>query len=429
MAQNVMLYYPFTTFQNREFMLQSLLYFDKVYLIDPVMAAVEDPQESKGEVPQELMSSDIGREIMCLHNEGILQFVDPRKVIGKNETSISNNILEDVRARDFQHLLSDEYPEYQHRAWQLSVMKIPGRLENYEEAMLDARSRRTNLNLANMAQTYVDLTSAARDPDFREAPATKLNEMYEAQLNTPEEVRLIESVSGQNEYRLVPTSFIVGEAIMINQALHAANLLYEENKEVVTPITDDRVHHDFLMLKYKRATESSLLKTILKDYDYLENTAINLATKELMREEIVALKDVPLQEVLNFREKHASDLQSLRDRIADWQVQVESEFWDDTFAQQAVKLARSFTRELGGIQAELKDWRKYLVGKGFISMVQVAPLSLVKIAIPAMPIPLLLAAGAGIAMLSTVLEYWKKRTDFRRNSVAFLLDARALATT
>ncbi|MFQ5855832.1 MAG: hypothetical protein ACE5LU_09345 [Anaerolineae bacterium] len=427
MVQHTVLYYPFTSFQNRELLRQCLLYYDKVYFIDPVMAGVTEPQRAPTEVPQELLESDFGREVLSLQQEGVLDFVDPREVIAENEASLVSNILQDVQAEDFQTLLAQDYPEHQDTTWELSVMKIPGRREDYEQALLDARSRRLNLNLVNLAETYAGLNAAAGDPTFREAPASRLDRMYEVQSHTHEEVRFLETSSLHGEYRLVPTSFAVGEAIMINQALHAAYFVDERKQERATPITDDRVHHDFLMLKYRRAARTGLLKTILKDYRYLKSTAIDLATQELIREDVVRLNDVPLDEVLDFKTKHADELQALRDRFAGWQEEVEVELWDDKFARKALDQADRCRRDLRDLQAQLTDWRKDLFSRGLIAAALASPLPLLTVALPAIPTAVALAAGAGLATLHTVLEARKARADLRRNGVAYLLDAQTLA--
>ncbi len=426
MTQHTVLYYPFTSFQNRELLRQCLLYYDKVYFIDPVMAAVTDPQRTLTEVPQELLESDFGQEVLSLQREGVLDFVDPREVIAANEASLVSNILQDVQAEDFQALLAQDYPEYRDTTWELSVMKIPGRREEYEQALHDARSRRLSVNLVNLAETYASLNAAAGDPTFREAPADRLDQMYEVQSYTHEEVRFLETSSLHGEYRLVPTSFAVGEAIMINQALHAAYFVDERKQEQATPITDDRVHHDFLMLKYRRAAQTGLLKSILKDYRYLKSTAIDLAIQELIREEVVRLDDVPLDEVLEFKTKHADELQALRDRLAGWQEEVEVEYWDDKFARKALDQADRCRRDIQGLQTRLSGWRKDLFGRGLISVAAAAPLPLLTVAIPAIPLGVALAAGAGLATLHAVLEARKARAELRRNGVAYLLDAQAL---
>jgi len=92
-VQHTMLYYPFTTFQNRELLHQCLLYYDKVYFIYPVMAAVTDPQRMPTEVPQELLESDFGRDVLSLQQEGVIDFVAPCEVITENEASLASNIL------------------------------------------------------------------------------------------------------------------------------------------------------------------------------------------------------------------------------------------------------------------------------------------------------------------------------------------------
>jgi hypothetical protein len=233
------------------------------------------------------------------------------------------------------------------------------------------------------------------------------------------------------EYRYADLPLALGEAIMINHALFAG-LLHAS----ATPITDDPFHSHALALKLRRATQDSAIQKVLADRlrsrqlkaDLLATTALTDSQLSLP----VLSAELPLEEVLGYRQENAAALRQARDKLGWMARRIEAEPWSKEFS---AELERN---TIPDIATEMDEARKvrdaWLKGKrgrlalsaagiavgaaAAVLSVFAAPMTPVALAIAGMG----LASGTAIPGVEWLLDWRDGKSSVQENRLHFLLE-------
>jgi hypothetical protein len=218
------------------------------------------------------------------------------------------------------------------------------------------------------------------------------------------------------DYRQVTMPFPVGESIMINHALCASDCFK------LIPITDDSIHHDFLMFKFGRMQNSKLLKRILKDYRFIKDVKNDLTAVNIISETIPALNGASLSDLLEFRDENKDCLERFRIEMAKLATEIETNFWDTDFHKKIVDAVDSKVKPSIQNLKDSVESTKARLARIFKKGVTIAPLPVVASVAPGCIPELALVASAGIFALDEYLENQKRKKTRRKNGFAYLFN-------
>jgi len=276
MSEHNMFYYPYATLGQEQSLLlkAAALYFDKLFILDPLKAswATIGPGEQEA-------------DLRLLESAGILQRIAPEEVLHHNEKAIAAAIQHDLADDGFQKLCADRAGS----RWTLALAKVPRAIRE-DPAFKPLDSSMKNV-MTNFAGGYV------------EGPAGGSSAVYD-------EYR--ESQAGAIEYRYADYQFPVGEAIMLNHAL-VGSLLHTD----AIPITDDPLHSSILNYKLQQAQSVPAIRAVLESRQKQQQFAgISMAARALTDLQLgVIPESVKLEELLEYRRKYASELDAARDNL------------------------------------------------------------------------------------------------------------------
>ena len=289
-------YYPYATLgkQQKPLLNAAALYFDKIYILDPDKANWDG-----------IGLSPLDEELKLLQEANILERITPEEILVKYEASITNSIEADLRNQEFLDICKN----YTHkRYWTLALSKIP---ENLQQDQTVQNFMRTSAN------RYVE------------------KEVYD-------EYRL------GYEYRYADFPLEVGEAIMINHALHGG-LLHTK----ATPITDDTFHNMVLNLKIEQIREIPKFKEIFDDMARVRDIKRNImAIQTLTDRDLGIITDLPMESLLKCRTDNKKDLKKFRDKLGWLSREVVDKPWTDEFSD------KLYSETIPEINDELKDIEK-----------------------------------------------------------------------
>jgi hypothetical protein len=238
-------------------------------------------------------------------------------VLAKYERPIAEAIRRDMADREFLDLCDTQSQATGKRRWTLALSKVP------QDLQTDETMRHLMGDFARQV---------ARDSgQYRERAGGNLSEYYEYAETGQAYDEYREGDGGGIEYRYADFPLALGEAIMMNHALFTG-LLHAG----ATPITDDPFHSQVLALKLRRASQDPVVQRAQADHarsrqlraDLLAATALTDSQLDLP----VLSAELPLAEVLEYRQKHDAALRQARDKLGWMARRIEAEPWSKEFA-------------------------------------------------------------------------------------------------
>jgi len=227
------LYYPYTTIRSNDALKAMVLYFDKIHIISPFETAIGDKRVDSA-------------DIISLEQAGEIKLISPSDLLSEYDSIMTKSVINDLLDPEF---LSLSHQQQNRTPWKIYAEKVPS-------GLADATLRKF---LVNIPSFYAGQSAAGC---LREGPIEMpyRHRFYEERTETSERMD-----RQFREFRHVSLPFEVGESIMINHALCASY------RFGLTPLTDERVHYDFLMLKFGRMAKNPLMRRILADYRFIKN--------------------------------------------------------------------------------------------------------------------------------------------------------------
>lgn len=402
MNEHSIFYYPYASFKEEQspFLKAAALYFDKLYILDPLKASWDWIGPSRQD-----------NHLIMLEQEGILVRVAPEEVLHKYEEAIADAIRADLQDREFLQLC-----ETSSRAgrWTLALAKVPKEIRD------DPRFQPLDRSMQRlMGDVSRELSSDLGQYD----------EMYAEYSEVYDEYR--EGDTGLIEYRYADYPLPLGEAIMINHALFGG-LLHTG----ATPLTDDTFHNRVLGLKIQRALQMPEVRETLDD---------RAKQRQLKRDELVmtALTDLdlavispemPLKEILKYRSDHKDELQQARQELAWLAREISHKPWSTEFADELEsKTIPAIHRTLEESKKARDAWLKSKRGKnalkaaGLAVGAAAATMSLVFSATPLLPVAVVtgilgLVSGTAIPGVELALDWKQGKREAIGNGLHYLLE-------
>jgi len=289
MGQHSVFYYPYASLGTEQSLLlkAAALYFDKLFILDPLKAswAMIGPGERES-------------DLQLLESEGILQRVAPEDVLFRNDKTIADAIERDLADPEFMNLCAGK----EGKRWTLALAKVPLAIRNdpkYHPLDQAMRTMMTDVGVGSGSR-YVEGTY----DEYREVGA------------------------GAVEYRYADYPFAVGEAIMLNHAL-VGSLLHAD----AVPLTDDPLHNRILSYKLQKAREIPEIRDVLESRQQEQRFAgMSAAAQALTDLQLgVIPEDLTIDQILDYRRKHGDELKVARDKLAWMAREIACEPWTKAF--------------------------------------------------------------------------------------------------
>ncbi|MCC6522886.1 MAG: hypothetical protein IT373_09515 [Polyangiaceae bacterium] len=407
MAHNL-LYYPYASFTSNQLPLLKVaaLYFDKLTILDPVGASWATVGAD----------DHLRKAVKLLESAGLLEVVSPADVLAKYADPIADAVRQDMGDKEFLGLCEQHSRATGKKRWTLSLAKVPQDLrtdQTMRYLMGDfARS------VSRVAHGYVE--AAGGNPqdylDYSEG-----GHAYDEQRKGYQEAV---------EYRYADFPLALGESIMMNHALFAG-LLHAG----ATPIADESFHSQALSLKLRRATQEPLVQQVLADRARARQLKADQLAVATLRDPELALPvlspDLPLEDVLEYRQKHDAALQGARRALGAMARRIEAEPWSEALASDLEhKVIPDIGTALDEARKARDEWqetqRAKLALKAGGLLVGVATAVLAVVAAPLTPIAL---ATAGLGLVSGLalpggdwlLDWRNGKKSPRENGLHYLL--------
>lgn len=407
MTEHTPFYYPYASFTNAQLPLLKVaaLYFDKLLILDPEKA-------SSGTIG----IGDVGDDVALLEREGILKRVAPEEVLHKHETAIAEAIRADLQDPEFRRLC-----EVSGRAqrWTLALAKVPEGIRNDPQFQpLDRSMQRLMGEVAhNLAPEVV-----------------KYNEVYaEVARSTSVYDELRSSGTREIEYRYADYPLPLGESLMVNHALFASILHIG-----ATPLTDDPFHNAVLHCKIKRARQIPEIRDLLEDRARQRKTKADLLAATALTDTQLDLPSVspqlPLEEILQYRQKHVAELKKTREELRWLAREIETMPWSQGFAGELEhKTIPKIRKMLMECQKARDSWLKSkrarlaLKALGLAAGAASATISLVLAPTPLLPVAVAtgalgLVSGSIIPGAEWVMDWYTGKKVARQNGLHYLLE-------
>lgn len=378
MSEHSVFYYPYATLgaEQSPLLKAAALYFDKLFILDPLKAswATIGPGERE-------------RELRLLESEGILQRIAPEEVLLLNDETISDAIERDLADPEFRRLCAEK----EQARWTLALAKVPQSLRDQAAYRpMDESMKR----FVSRAGAYAEVCTY---DEYRESP------------------------SGPLEYRYTDVPFTVGEAVMLNHAL-VGSLLHSD----AVPVTDDPLHNRILSYKLQKASEIPAIRDVLesrqKEQRFAEVSAAAQALTDLQLG--VIPEHLSIEKILEYRRKHGAELKLARDKLAWMAREIAKEPWTKAFDEEVHHtLIPALHKEMEPAEGSWSSWLKAtgiaLGGAAVVLGIFGNPLMPVAVGVAALTI----AKDAGIGGLEWY-EDWKKGKT--QNGLHYLLKVKAL---
>lgn len=415
-------YYPYASFRDDQVPLlkAAALYFDKLYILDPLKASWN-------------MIGPMGgmQELLLLEEAGILERVAPEEVLKNYESAITNEILADMKDPQFLSLCQKKGKG---RRWTLALAKVPKEIRATHR-LLDETMRRfmweTPKKTLKQLEPYEDGGNFGELEGSTRALAdvARLSEAYDETRTSGtiyDEYR--ETMAGVVEYRYADYPLSLGEAIMINHALFGS-LLHTGS----VPITDDPFHNKILNLKIKRASRIPAIRSLLEDRSQQRQLKkAQLASKALTDLDLAIIPPkISMEELLKYRQDNEDALGHAREELGLLARKIASQPWTEEFAneletQALPQLHRILNDGKKARDSWLKSDRGRLIVKVMGTAACAATAVLTLFAAPATPLVLVtagleIAAGAAIPGAEWFLDRRDRRRSLQENGLHYLL--------
>jgi len=415
------LYFPYANIESAKTLKTAVLYFDKIGIIDP-RACFSGESTRHRDLHYE--SNVYMDKINLLVKEGIIELVDPAKVVAKFGNEIMTGVIQDMHDPEFLALCKP----FAKSAWVLASIKLPDDADKWLRNML--------VNVPTLAREGSAMTEELREElwEYRCELAERDPYLYErmrmierrrfgrpGRYDDEYESQLLRGIMF-NEYRVVKLPFAVGESVMIGHALAVAA------DRGFTPFCDERIHLDVLKTKFRKLRNSKILKTILCEYRYLKDAKVDLLAQDVIAETVPNLEQVPLEAILKFREKKADVLENFRVEIGKLATEIKSNPWDSDFPKYVRDIVDSKVKPaLKEVENEIRGCRDAFWAEATKTISKVSPLPIVGSMFAGFPPHIALGIGATLSGLTMILEQWAKIRKIQRNGWALLIDAGRLA--
>ena len=344
MYEHSIFYYPYAFFSDNHvpFLKASALYFDKLYILDPVKSNIQAgrldlTKEKKGGVLDQIKNNIIkstkrssGSEnfsgdeaselidgIRMLERKGILKRIRPEEVLHEYEKEIEDAIRSDLMDPDF----VTECRSSGVKRWTLALAKVPPNLRNDEKYKPIEESMRSLMGdfARHIGEGYIEgyiEGSLKRYDEQRQVVGRTYMEGYKDE-------------EGMKEYRFGDYPIELGESIMINHALFGG-LLYAQ----ATPVTDDPFHNKILDIKIRRVSSLPEVKSILQNRDKMRRMKQNqLALTTLTDIELgIVPMGLPISKIMEFRDHQEKELKRVREELANLARMIQDTPWSKDFA-------------------------------------------------------------------------------------------------
>lgn len=427
MTEHNLFYYPYGSFTNAQLPLLKVaaLYFDKLYILDPVGA-------SWNTVGADHFARDA---VKLLKEAGILEIVPPAPVLAKYEAPIADAVRRDLGDSKFLTLCDAQSQSSGKQRWTLSLAKVPDDIQTDKKMryLMGDFARDVAGKTAYTADDYIEHIEA-----LSSLPGNELSIPY-AVVERAKDYRgyaetgqaydeYREGYDADVEYRYADFPLALGESIMINHALFAG-LLHAN----ATPITDDPFHNRALAQKLFRAARDPAIQNVVANRARQLNADL-LATTVLTDRQLnlpVLNPELPLEEVLEYRRKHDDALQKARDKLGWMARRIEAEPWTADFAKELEHTTiPDIARELEEARNSRDAWLKSKRGRLALSAsgiaVGAAAAVLSVFAAPLTPMALAtaglsLASGTAIPGVEWLLDWRDDKRSVQENGLHYLL--------
>jgi hypothetical protein len=337
MNSHTIFYYPYAALKDEQALLlkAAALFFDQLYILDPAKASSGTIGPGDAALEQEL-----------LEREQILVRVSPEEVLHKYEAAITNAIRDDLQDRDFLEMCRRRGGG----RWTLALAKVPQEIRNDPQFQPIDQSMRHL-----MGDVARSLSAEASRYDETSAGFSEFAEYGEAN------DRYSESAGQPVEYRYADYPLALGEAIMLNHALFGS-LAYTG----ATPLTDDGFHNAVLNRKIERARQIPEIRGILEERANQRQLGRNLLAATALTDVHLGVipPDMPLEEVLEYRRKHAGELEQARDRLGWVSREIRQSPWSTEFADEVEhNIIPGLNKELVPAKA---SWTSWIKGAGLV---------------------------------------------------------------
>ena len=377
MGQHSVFYYPYASLGTEQSLLlkAAALYFDKLFILDPLKAswAMIGPGERES-------------DLQLLESEGILQRVAPEDVLLRNDKTIADAIERDLADPEFMNLCAGK----EGKRWTLALAKVPLAIRNdpkYHPLDQAMRTMMTDVGVGSGSR-YVEGTY----DEYREVGA------------------------GAVEYRYADYPFAVGEAIMLNHAL-VGSLLHAD----AVPLTDDPLHNRILSYKLQKAREIPEIRDVLESRQQEQRFAgMSAAAQALTDLQLgVIPEDLTIDQILEYRRQHGDELQLVRDKLAWMAREIACEPWTKAFDDEVHhKLIPALHAQMEPAKSSLSSWLKAAAiavgGAAAVLGIFGNPLTPVVVGVAALTI----GKDVGIGGLESFLDWKNGKTQ---NGLHYLL--------
>lgn len=312
-------YYPYASLGERQLTtLKAIaLYFDKLYILDPLKSSWAT-----------MGSGQYETDLKLLEDEGLLNRIAPEEVMHKYEQSIADAIRADLGDSEFLNLCDQESSG----TWTLALAKVPAEIRD------DPKHQPTDQSMRNI------LMDVGTDYAERQSVASPVYDEY------------AETYQGAVEYRYADYPFSVGESIMLNHAL-VGSLLHMD----AIPVTDELIHSKLLNYKLQKSQQLPEIKAVLEQRSQQQQFAhASAAIQALTDLELgVIPEELSLEQILDYRSKHKDELQQAREKL-DWMTrEIREQPWTQEFDDEVYhKLIPELNKAMQPAQQSWSAWTK-----------------------------------------------------------------------
>lgn len=393
------LYYPYADVTHSEQLLLSSLYFDNIYVLEPNFF---QPPIARTEM--QIPSSE---SMHALVKSGVVKPIGPH-FLGINKSPFENHsildqeniplILESIRADLEDEELRALTERYGYTAW-----SIPSGQQLFWNG-LGLLLETSKKQLAPRIEVFTDRVRYYRN--FLDSLGYSNLQVHE---RTMSRMRID---SGDLE---VQVPFLEAESLMVTVALLACSELN------LYPLTDERIHHEFLCVKLSNPKT----KSVVKDFIHTLHSSIKeteLAIKGIQLY-LPRLKELSAEKVLAIRKKCSNSLERYRISMGKLKHTIENNVWSPELYSEVNKIIDT---EIKPAIAELEDTfitrAKEFEVKLVDDVIKLSPVPLLSTLALGFPLEWMLAASAGLIFLKDFMDYKIKKNAMKKNGLFFLLD-------
>ena len=401
-------YYPYAAFGDAQLPLlqAAAVYFDKLYILDPERASGMGVG----------VSAPVAAAVAELEAEQILVRVAPEDVLDAHSHALTMAIHADCQDEEFVRLCEEPgNPD----VWRLALAKIPAELQR--DGRLRSLDERMDSLLGELPLAVPEpLRPRVIDSEVWGIGGEEMvSYTYERHLSDD----AAPGVHGEVAYRYATLSFPVGEAIMVNHALLAAQ------QTDATPVTDNPLHRAVLERKLRRVGQDRAVRHVIAErtakHHLLAATA--LQDRELKLPFLSPQFDV--RHLLEYRNDHADELVQTRERLGGLARQIRQQPWTAEFeAELEHRVIPELIAELDQLRRARDSWLRGARGRlaldacglSFSTAGTIAGLLLAPT--PLLPIALGLAGASAIPAIKTALDWRAGSADASANGLHYLLN-------